>query len=139
MGDPAAAILDDLVARSHGVLARAELHLFGPSEVWQQFADVDGACGKRCDRLGDPNDLLFTHRVDANLGGWNGKGMAVLEPQHDLLARARRRKAGITVRRPCVRVMRARKQAICPGAIATRNIGDSIPERVESIFYDIVS
>src|ERR1700730_5045639 len=139
MGDAAAAILDDLVTRPYGMLARAELDLLGPSETWQQFAEVDREGRKRCNQLGDRYDLLLPHRVEADPSGRNRNGMAVLEPQHDLLAGGRCRKAGVAVRRPCVRVMRARKRPICPGAIAASKINAGIAERVEGIFYDIVS
>src|SRR6202011_2560392 len=128
MGDAAAAILDDLVTRPYGMLARAELDLLGPSEVRQQFADVDRAGRKRCDQLGDWYDLLLAHRVAADLSGRYRNGMAVLEPQHDLLAGGRCRKAGVAVCRPCVRVMRARKRAICLRAIAVSNINAGIAE-----------
>src|SRR6202047_2227315 len=103
MGDAAAALLDHLRTPPDGMLARAELDLLGPSETWQQFAEVDRAGRKRCNQLEDWYDLLLAHRVEVDLSGRNRNGMAVLEPQHDLLAGGRCRKAGVAVRRPCLR------------------------------------
>ena len=131
MRDAPAVPGNDLVARAHDMLAGAQLDLPRPSETRQQFGDIDSAAGEGADRLGQHNDGLLAHRVEPDRAGRDRAGVAVLHPQDDPLAGARRRQTGIAVGRPGVRVMGAgqRPVARCAG----------FAKGVESVFDDIVA
>ncbi len=118
---------DHLIARAHQMLARLDLDLLRPACIGQEFGHAQPARRKGGDLLVERDNAIAAHQAKTDLAPGNGAGMAVLHPQHDLLASVRRRQAGIEIGRPGIGVMGLRQHAV---AIA---IG------VERVFDDVVS
>ena len=133
MRDAAAAPFENLVARAHHVLAGAQLDLFRPRDVGQQFGNRDRARGEGRDPVGDRHDVLLAHRGEADGTRRDRDRMAVLDPQHELLARGGSGKAGVPVGGPGVGVMRAGEGAV-PAAFGPAGL----VENVERVFDDVV-
>ena len=74
MRDAAPLAGENLVARPHDVLAGAQLDLPRPAKIRQQLGDIDRAAGERPDRLGQRDDALLAHRVEADRAGGIGVG-----------------------------------------------------------------
>ena len=132
--DSAAPRLNHLIARAHHVLSGAQFDLRRPDEIGQQPGDIDGAAGKRADRAVDRRDPLVAHRIEADRARRDWDRVAVLHPQHDLLAGGGRRQSGVTVCRPGIGVMGCGERSV----VALRRVGAAVAKGVERIFDDIV-
>jgi len=139
VGDTAAAMLDDLVARPYGMLARAQFDLGGPSELRQELADVDrpGSNGGIGSEIGTICSSPIGLKPIA--AGGIGTGWLVLKPHAPPALRGPVRADRRSVL-PATRSRRACKTASnsCRAAIGPGNLGTGIAERSRALLDDIV-